>query len=62
MGAILLGVGLVLVLEGLFIALIPIRIEDILKALADIPPETRRWIGLGAAVLGGGLIYLSKIV
>ncbi|MGB0958827.1 MAG: DUF2065 family protein [Halocynthiibacter sp.] len=62
MATILLGFGLVLVLEGLFIALVPFRIEDVLKALADILPETRRWLGLGAAVLGGILIYLSKFV
>lgn len=55
-----LGIGLVLVIEGLVIALAPLRMEDMLKALADIPPETRRMMGLVAIALGTGLVWLAK--
>jgi uncharacterized protein YjeT (DUF2065 family) len=57
-----LGIGLVLVIEGLVIALAPLRMEDMLKALSEIPPETRRMLGLGAIALGTGLIWLEKSV
>lgn len=55
-----LAVGLVLVVEGLVIALAPSRMEELLKALSDIPIETRRLMGLAAVALGVGLVWLSK--
>ena len=55
-----LGIGLVLVIEGLVIALAPLRMEDMLKALADIPPETRRMMGLVAVAVGTGFVWLAK--
>lgn len=60
MTVILLAIGLVLVVEGLVLALAPSRMEDILKALADIPPDTRRLLGLGAIALGTVLVWLAK--
>lgn len=57
---IVLAIGLVLVVEGLVIALAPSRLEDMLKALSDIPFETRRVVGLVAIGLGVGLVWLSK--
>ncbi|MEY3005177.1 MAG: hypothetical protein RLZZ491_2353 [Pseudomonadota bacterium] len=57
MGLILvLGLGMVLVIEGLVFALAPSRLEDLLKLLQQIPIETRRLIGLGAMTLGAILI------
>ncbi|WP_224815575.1 DUF2065 domain-containing protein [Hasllibacter sp. MH4015] len=53
--AILMGLGMVLVIEGLVFALAPSRLEDLLRAMATIPPETRRMIGLSALVLGAVL-------
>ena len=53
--AILMGLGMVLVIEGLVFALAPSRLEDLLKMLTAIPPETRRFIGLGAVALGAVL-------
>ncbi len=50
--AILLGIGMVLVIEGLVFALAPSRLEDLLRMMAQIPPETRRIIGLVAIALG----------
>ncbi|MEX3014576.1 DUF2065 domain-containing protein [Gymnodinialimonas hymeniacidonis] len=53
--AIVMGLGMVLVIEGLVFALAPSRMEDLLKALTAIPPETRRLIGFGAVALGAVL-------
>ncbi|TDT74823.1 hypothetical protein BDE40_1540 [Litoreibacter halocynthiae] len=55
-----LAIGLVLVVEGLVLALAPSRMEDIVKALAEIPPETRRMMGLAAVALGVLCVWLAK--
>ena len=55
-----LAIGLVLVVEGLVIALVPSRMEDMLKALSEIPPETRRLMGLVAIALGTLLVWVAK--
>lgn len=57
---ILLGLGMVAVIEGLVLALAPLRFEDLVKIIAEIPPETRRWIGVGFAVFGVLLIWIAK--
>jgi len=57
---ILLAIGLVLCIEGLVFALAPSRLEDLMKALAEIPPETRRMIGLVALAFGVALIWVAK--
>jgi uncharacterized protein YjeT (DUF2065 family) len=57
---IFLAIGLVLVVEGLVFALAPSRLEDLIKALADIPQETRRLLGLGCVGLGVLLVWLAK--
>lgn len=51
-----LGLGMVLVIEGLVFALAPSRLEDLLRAITRIPVETRRLIGLGAMTLGAVLV------
>jgi uncharacterized protein len=51
-----LGLGMVLVIEGLVFALAPSRLEDLLKLLTSIPVETRRLIGLDAMALGAVLV------
>ena len=55
-----LAIGLVLVVEGLVIALAPSRLEDLLKVLMDIPVEQRRFLGLLAVAIGTGLVWLAK--
>lgn len=55
-----LAIGLVLVVEGLVLALAPSRMEDIVKALAEIPPDTRRLMGLVAVALGVLCVWLAK--
>ena len=61
MGWILLGAGLVLVIEGLVFALAPSRLEEALELLRQIPPETRRLIGLTAVAVGVLLVWLARM-
>ena len=51
-----LGLGMVLVIEGLVFALAPSRLEDLLRLMSQIPVETRRLIGLAAVTLGAVLV------
>ena len=58
--ALLLGLGLVLVIEGLALALAPSRIEEALAFLASLGPERRRALGLGAGTVGVLLLWLRR--
>lgn len=53
---ILLGLGLVLVIEGLVFIFAPARLDELLRLLAELPPETRRMIGFGALAIGAILV------
>ena len=57
---ILLAVGLVLCVEGLVFALAPSRLDDLVNALRQIPPEKLRLIGLAALAMGVFLVWLAK--
>ena len=59
-GWLLMGAGLVLVFEGLVLALMPGRLEEALNFLASLPPETRRLIGLTALAIGTLLIWAAR--
>ena len=52
----LLGLGMVLVIEGLVFALAPSRLDELLRLMNQIPVETRRLIGFAAMTLGAVLI------
>jgi uncharacterized protein YjeT (DUF2065 family) len=58
-GTLLLGIGLVLIIEGLVFALAPSRLEDVLEMLRRLPVEARRLIGLGAVTLGLFFLWVS---
>ena len=60
MELILLGLGLVLVFEGLILALLPNRLEELIRMIEDMPVETRRLIGLGAVAIGVLLVWLAR--
>jgi len=60
MAWLLFGLGMVLVIEGLALALAPARIEDILDFVRKIPAGTRRVIGLGAVALGTLVIWIAR--
>jgi hypothetical protein len=50
-----MGLGMALVIEGLVFALAPSRLEDLLRVMQAIAPETRRLIGLAAVAAGAVL-------
>ena len=53
----LLGLGLLLFVEGLVYALFPKIVEQLLEALRDTPLEARRLIGLLSMLSGLGLLW-----
>ena len=53
----LLGLGLLLFLEGLVYALFPKIVEQLLDALRDTSLEARRLIGLFSMLSGLGLLW-----
>ncbi len=59
MSVLLLGLGLVLVFEGLVFALAPSRLEELVRLISEIPIDTRRMIGLCAVAGGVLLVWLS---
>ncbi len=56
----LLALGLVLVVEGLILALAPARLEEVLRLLAALGIERRRLLGLLALALGVALIAVAR--
>lgn len=60
MSWLLLGLGLVLVIEGLAFALAPSRLDDVVELIRQIPPDTRRLIGLGAVALGVLIVWIAR--
>lgn len=56
----LLALGLVLIVEGLVYALAPSLVDRMLLALAAMPPEARRLVGMLALVVGLVLVWAAK--
>jgi uncharacterized protein YjeT (DUF2065 family) len=56
----LLGLGLVAIVEGLVLALAPSRLREVLELLDRMTPEIRRGLGLGAVAIGVGLVWLAR--
>ncbi len=54
------ALGLVAVLEGLFLILAPRRWENLLRRLAEIPYDQRRFVGLVAIAFGVALVWFSR--
>ena len=59
MELVFLGLGLVLVFEGLILALLPNRLEELIRMIADIPQDTRRTVGLAAVAVGVLLVWIG---
>lgn len=59
MSQIALVLGLVLVVEGLVLALAPSRVEDALRFIASLRIDQRRTIGLAALAVGVVLVWLT---
>ena len=60
MSMVILALGLVLVVEGLAIALAPSRLEDIVAMIARLSRDQRRMIGLTMLAGGTVLVYLAR--
>ncbi len=59
MSFVVLALGLVLVVEGLAMALAPSRIEEALAYLVSLSRDRKRAIGLVALAIGVALVWLS---
>ncbi len=59
--ALLLGAGLVAIVEGLVLALAPSRLREALEMLERLGPDQRRLIGLVAVAVGVALVALSRL-
>ena len=55
-----MALGLLAVIEGLVLALVPLRLEDLLKVLRDTPIQTLRNIGLGVIALGVVIVWIAQ--
>ena len=62
MSTLILAIGLVLTVEGLVFALAPSRVQEVLEMLQNLPPETRRAIGLACLGVGVFLIWLARTI
>lgn len=60
MTTVLLAFGLVLVTEGLVLALAPTRLEQVLQLLATLSPDQRRLIGLAAVAAGVAVVAIAR--
>jgi len=56
----LFGLGMVAVIEGLVLALAPLRFDQILQALRALGPERTRMLGLVAIAVGTAIIAFSR--
>lgn len=56
----LLALGLVAIVEGLVLALAPLRLEQVLAALTRMSLDQRRLIGLVAVAVGVGLVAIWR--
>lgn len=56
----LTALALVLVIEGLFMAIFPQRLRQIVEMLSEMPPDSLRIGGLVAAGLGVFLVWLLR--
>ena len=54
------ALALVLVIEGLFLALFPHRLRQIVVMMEQMSPEALRLSGLAAATLGVLLVWLLR--
>ncbi|MCL3882386.1 DUF2065 domain-containing protein [Marivita sp. GX14005] len=62
MDAVLTGLALVLIVEGLAYALAPSLIERMLEAMRDMPLDARRLVGLAALGMGIVLLWILRAV
>ncbi len=56
----LTGLALLLVIEGLFLALFPDRLRWLLERMAEVPPEVLRVGGVVSAAAGVFMVWLLR--
>jgi uncharacterized protein YjeT (DUF2065 family) len=56
----LLGLGLVAIVEGLVLALAPAHLREALEMIARMDPERRRALGLLAVTVGVALVWAAR--
>jgi uncharacterized protein YjeT (DUF2065 family) len=60
MRELLLALGLMAVVEGLVLALAPLRFDKLIKALSQLTLHQRRTIGLAAVTFGVALVWVAR--
>lgn len=60
MADLVVGIGLVLVIEGLLWALVPNLAERLLEATAAVPASSVRIAGWGSVLIGLALVWLIR--
>ena len=60
MSDLVVGLGLVLVIEGLLWALLPNLATRLLEAAASVPPNTLRLAGWGSVLAGLALVWIIR--
>jgi hypothetical protein len=58
--ALIWGIGLVLVIEGLVYALAPLFVENMLRQMSEIPIKSRRIFGVSSALLGAVMLHMVE--
>lgn len=56
----LVGLALVLVIEGFLYAAFPEAMKRMLEQVRDMPPQTLRIAGLAGFVIGVGIVWLIR--
>lgn len=62
MHELLLALGLMAAIEGLVLALAPLRFEELVKTLGSLSEQQKRGIGLGILAFGVVLVWIAKSV
>ena len=56
----ILGIAMVLIIEGLAYALAPSLIERLLEAMREMPLEMRRLVGMSAITAGMAMLWILQ--
>ena len=60
MSDLLVAFGLVFLIEGALYTLFPNAMQRMMRQVLDLPPTTLRTMGLVAAVIGFGIIWIVR--
>lgn len=62
MHELLLALGLMAAIEGLVLALAPLRFEELVKTLGSLSEQQKRGIGLAILAFGVALVWVAKTI